>query len=63
MGDDYEYPYLLVVEDHFSKYAMAYPLHNKDAESVLKKINEFCKYYSNPEEIGVSTEKNLIIFY
>ena len=31
-GDDYEYPYLLVVEDHFSKYAMDYPLNNKDAE-------------------------------
>ena len=56
-GAEYEYPYLLVVEDNFSKYAMAYPLHNKEAETVLKKIKEFCIYYGYPEEIGADNRK------
>ena len=56
-GDDYEYPYLLFVEEHFFKYAMVYLLHNKDTESLLKKIKEFCIYYGYPEEIGVDNGK------
>ena len=56
-GAEYEYPYLLVVEEHFSKYAMAYPLHNKEAETVLKKIKEFCIYFGYQEEIGADNGK------
>ena len=40
-GDDYKYPYLLILEEHLSKFAMVYLLHNKDAETVLKKIKNF----------------------
>ena len=51
-GEEYEFPYLLVIQEHFSKFCMAYPLRNKNAETVLKKIKKFFSYYGEPEEFG-----------
>lgn len=39
--DDYEFPYLLIIQEHFSKFCTAYPLRNKAAKTVLKKIKNF----------------------
>jgi hypothetical protein len=36
---------------------MVYPLYNKDAETILKKIKEFCIYYGYLEEIGADNGK------
>ena len=36
---------------------MVYPLYNKDAETILKKIKEFCIYYGYLEEIGAHNGK------
>ena len=59
-GDEYEFPYLLVIQDHFSKFCMAYPLRNKTAETVLKKIKKFFSYYGEPEQFGSDNGKEFV---
>ena len=57
LGEKTEYPYLLVILDHFSKLYMAYPIKDKTSIKVLKKIKEFISYYGNPEEFGCDYRK------
>jgi len=37
LGEKTEYPYLLVIQAHFSKLCMAYPIKDKISVKVLKK--------------------------
>ena len=39
---------------------MAYPLRNKTAETVLKKIKKFFSYYCDPEQFGSNNGKEFV---
>ena len=57
VGEKTEYPYLLVIQDHFSKLCIAYPNKDKTSIKVLNKIKEFISYYGNPEEFSCDIGK------